>query len=70
MRRIRKVTIAVSENFYNLLNQERERVSKEYSKHIGFRKDVSLFAVTENLAAKMASGGLGFNNGKQKRRRI
>lgn len=73
MRRIRRVTIKVSQGFYDILNNERARLSRDISKKIGFQKNVSILAVTEFMAQRMNSdrkGRIGHYNEKQKRRCI
>jgi len=67
MRRIRKVTIAVSEDFYNLLEKERNKESIKYNKFVGGNRTISFPVITQIIATR--ANNL-FYNVKQKRRRI
>ena len=74
MRKIRKVSILVSENFYNKLNQERKEFDNEIRKNVGITKEVSFPSYTELIAMqkkKLLNLNTGvFKNAKQKRRCI
>lgn len=69
MRR-RKVTIAVSENFYNLLENHRKKTSEQInSREIFGYNSIPFVAYTDMLSKNVKLGNIRLNNGKQKRRR-
>lgn len=71
MRRMRKVIIAVSEDFYNKLNEGRNKYCESLNKKIGFNKHVkmSIPSYTSIMASRIDFSGFGGLNAKQKRRR-
>lgn len=75
MRRLRTVSIKVSENFYRFLEAEKNKFKEDISNRTGFKKDITTVNFTNIMAnnkiifPKIKIGGLnGFQ--KQKRRRI
>lgn len=50
MRRLRKVHISVSEDFYNLLNKHRIEYSSNVKKNTGINRDITLTNFTEIIA--------------------
>ena len=53
MRRVRKVIIAASDNFYQFLNAEREKFIEQGYKKTGLKTNISLFDTTDLLAKKL-----------------
>jgi len=73
MRRIRRIRIAVSEDFYNILEKQRQEISSKMSKRIGIPQSLTITSLTELMAANAKFPKLNikaFKNVKQKRRCI
>ena len=54
MRRIRRITIQVSEGFYNMLEKERANVNVKLNKKMGIPKNLTITNFTEMLANQRA----------------
>lgn len=71
MRRIRKVHVLVSSNFYDILENERRKLSNKVNSKCGINRNISFPSFTEMLAQKAKENGGRFGiNKKQTRRRF